>query len=522
MLISVRRLPLCIALLALALGASPVLAAPSCVTKAATTICLAAPLSGATLTGSVVVTATTSGASASRYVSFWLDSEYGLTDHRADPYGFRLDTRRYPDGPHTVSVRLMGTADPTDPPIARVDVPVTFANGVVIPPPVPAGFLPRTATPSAPGAPLVVAAVGDGPDGEADASQVAGLLASFAPDLVLFLGDVYGGASTSEFANWYGEPGQTLFGRFHAITNPVIGNRDYLADRWSGRTAGLEGYNRYWASPPEWYSVDAGSWHLIALSTDCPANSDCSVGSPQHRWLAADLAANTRPCTLAFQHHPRLAFNRSGGTSAIGPLFDLLVAADVDLDLAAHEHSYQRFAPTGPALTETIGPAGTTSFIVGTGGHGATLTPPSPPFEPETVRAQALLRALQLGTYGALKLLLYDDRAEYAFTRVDGTVLDAGTVGCHGLAPTLTERPYFRPGRPTAGTTARCVVPAVEGRPAASLRYQWLIDRKVLPRARRNTLRPIKRMRGRVIQCRAIARNRYGETARLSTPRRVR
>ncbi|MEU6665684.1 hypothetical protein [Streptomyces sp. NPDC046727] len=30
-----------------------------------------------------------------------------------------------------------------------------------------------------------------------------------------------------------------------------------------------------------------------------------AVGSPQEQWLRSDLAAGTKPCTLAYRHQPR-------------------------------------------------------------------------------------------------------------------------------------------------------------------------------------------------------------------------
>ena len=60
-----------------------------------------------------------------------------------------------------------------------------------------------------------------------------------------------------------------------------------------------------------YYSFDIGSWHLIALNSNCDqldrgaAAERMRAGSPQERWLRSDLAAHRTSCTLAYWHSPR-------------------------------------------------------------------------------------------------------------------------------------------------------------------------------------------------------------------------
>ena len=61
-----------------------------------------------------------------------------------------------------------------------------------------------------------------------------------------------------------------------------------------------------------YYSFDVGSWHLIALNSNCGPAGGCGAGSPQEQWLRADLASHPATCTLAYWHHPRFS---SGATS---------------------------------------------------------------------------------------------------------------------------------------------------------------------------------------------------------------
>src|SRR6185503_164076 len=89
-------------------------------------------------------------------------------------------------------------------------------------------------------------------------------------------------------------------------------------------------------------------------------------GSPQERWLRADLAAHPALCTLAYWHHPRFSSGGHGSSTATAALWQALDAAGADVVLAGHDHDYERLAPADPAGNPD--PAGIRSFVVGTGG----------------------------------------------------------------------------------------------------------------------------------------------------------
>src|SRR5438094_339229 len=72
-------------------------------------------------------------------------------------------------------------------------------------------------------------------------------------------------------------------------------------------------------------------------------------GSPQERWLRADLAAHRRFCTLAYWHHPRFSSGPHGDNTMVSPLWDDLYAARADVVLSGHDHDYERFAPQTPS-----------------------------------------------------------------------------------------------------------------------------------------------------------------------------
>jgi hypothetical protein len=177
----------------------------------------------------------------------------------AEPWSFTLPTYRWRDGSYLIRARAQYPDKIVNGerfPVYAVSpaIAVTFANGVTAAPRSQATWRPTTGTP---GSPLVVAAVGDGAGGLPEAMDVANLIDGWDPNMLLYLGDVYNAGKYTEFYNYY-EP---TLGRFKAITNPVPGNHEGGGDQFHG-------YRDYWDLDLDYYSVDAGGWHLIALNSD--------------------------------------------------------------------------------------------------------------------------------------------------------------------------------------------------------------------------------------------------------------
>src|SRR5207247_4811692 len=78
--------------------------------------------------------------------------------------------------------------------------------------------------------------------------------------------------------------------------------RDWSSDVCSSdlNAAGYFGYFGAAAATPGkgYYSYDLGDWHVIAINSEL----DVSPSSAELQWLRADLAANTKLCTLAYWH----------------------------------------------------------------------------------------------------------------------------------------------------------------------------------------------------------------------------
>jgi len=116
-----------------------------------------------------------------------------------------------------------------------------------------------------------------------------------------------------------------------------------------------------------YYSYDLGSWHIVALNSNCDKVGGCEASSPQGQWLQRDLANTTnKQCTLAYFHHPLYATANGTNTLNVRPLWEMLYAKGADVILSGHAHRYERHAPMTPeGLVDKT--TGIRQFVVGTG-----------------------------------------------------------------------------------------------------------------------------------------------------------
>jgi len=308
------------------------------------------------------------------------------------------------------------------------------SDGVELPPPPP--------TPTGPEVVTVVAAGdiacdpasssfngGEGTGTECAMRATSDLALGLDADAVLALGDLqYECGGYEAFLASY----DPSWGRLKDITHPVAGNHEYEEAAASGAGDGTgcsvapdaSGYFRYFGDaagvPGQgWYSFDVGAWHMIALNSNCPLVGGCGGNSPQGRWLAADLAANDRACTLAYWHHPMFSSGLHGNTGSVTRMWETLDGAGVDLVLAGHDHSYERFAPLDAA--QQVDPDGVRSFVVGTGGR-----------KPRAFTNEEAGSEVRIGdSFGVLHLTLGAQSYGWRFLPTTGEApLDEGTATC--------------------------------------------------------------------------------------------
>jgi len=214
------------------------------------------------------------------------------------------------------------------------------------------------------------------------------------------------------------------WGRAKAITSPVPGNHEYHDPTTCPPVAA--GYYQYFGAaagdPYEgYYSFDLGPWHLIALNSNIAAGPT----SAQGLWLAADLAATTEPCILAYWHRPRFSSGSAHGnappTSATAALWNAVYDGGGDVVLVAHAHNYERFVPLDKeGKRDDV--KGVRQFVVGTGGasHGAFGIA-----IPDTSEAR------DKTTFGVLKLTLHASSYDWEFMpEAGGTFTDSGFGSC--------------------------------------------------------------------------------------------
>ncbi|MGH2922047.1 MAG: LamG-like jellyroll fold domain-containing protein, partial [Gaiellaceae bacterium] len=244
--------------------------------------------------------------------------------------------------------------------------------------------------------------------------QTAALLDLFPSATVFTAGDnVYISGTAAEFANCY-EPS---WGRAKSRTRPSPGNHDYDL----GNANGYFGYFGAAAGNPAegYYSYDLGSWHIIALNSNCSSVGGCGLGSAQEAWLRADLAAHPADCTLAYWHHLRFnsgRVHRASVATWVQPFWYALYEYGADVVVSGHEHLYERFLPQNPSggLDLTYG---IPQFTVGTGGFFL--------YDFGSLRPNS---AAQNNTdYGIIKFTLHSGSYDWEFVPIaGGTYTDSG------------------------------------------------------------------------------------------------
>lgn len=238
------------------------------------------------------------------------------------------------------------------------------------------------------------------------------------PGTVFVAGDLaYPDGSDENFAECY----TPTWGRFKDRTRPAPGNHEYHSD-------GASGYARYFgaaAGDPTkaYYSYDLGTWHVIALNSECAEVGGCDAASPQGQWLKQDLEQHKNGCIVTYFHKPLFSSGGSHGNDPLmKPLWDALYHAGADVVMNGHDHNYERFAPQDPE-GKSDPEHGIREFVVGSGGKNSHrkmgVTKPNS-------------EARNDDTFGVLKLTLHAKSYDWEFIpEVSKTYKDSGSGTCH-------------------------------------------------------------------------------------------
>jgi acid phosphatase type 7 len=294
------------------------------------------------------------------------------------------------------------------------------------------------------------------PDNNAKAT--AALLDKIPAETVLALGDnAYPDGTRTQYANCYDnyrlsdgsifdDKRTYWWGKYKARTMPVLGNHEYHSSK------GAQPYFAYFGAnkkqdflPPAapvpntpanpgltpskgYYSYDRGSWHIVALNSNCNKVGGCERTSTQGKWLRNNLANTTNnKCTLAYFHHPLYSTGENVTNPNVKPLWQILYNHHAEVIVNGHAHRYERYAPLTPGGRTDL-QNGIRQIVAGTGGaSGGSEVQQAPGVE-----------KVKTGTSGLLKLDLSAGFYRWMFVAVDGTpngkVMDStptGTESCH-------------------------------------------------------------------------------------------
>ncbi len=226
---------------------------------------------------------------------------------------------------------------------------------------------PQTFTTATLGGTFTFAVTGESQGASTAAVAIATGMAARRPAFVLHTGDLTRGGTTAEHDT-------DVFAVYRDLMSfapiyPAAGDGDLKVDP---PAAYLQAFYLPQNGPAglaeRVYSFDWGAAHFVALDTSAPFGA----GSPQHAWLAADLAASRQPWKFVTLHEPPYSSGAQGSDlevrHALGPLFE---QGGVDVVFAGHDRDYERTVPLWqeqPAAPDQPG----VTYIV-TGGGGALL-----------------------------------------------------------------------------------------------------------------------------------------------------
>jgi hypothetical protein len=277
--------------------------------------------------------------------------------------------------------------------------------------------LPSSARPSETEEEAVLIGAGDIADcSDLGGAEATAKLLEANPGTAMALGDLAYPNGTAEDFKCYDK----TWGRVKNRTRPAVGNHEF-------HSTGASYYFQYFGAAAGdaktgYYSYELGSWHIVVLNSECAEVGGCGAGSPEEKWLRADLAAHPAGCTLAYFHKPRFSSGLNHGNDPeIGAFWQALYDFNAELILNGHDHDYERFAPQNP--NGAADPKrGIREFVVGTGGKN----------HREFGLQKANSEVRNNNTFGVLKLTLKATGYDWKFLPEAGkSFTDSGSGSCH-------------------------------------------------------------------------------------------
>lgn len=212
----------------------------------------------------------------------------------------------------------------------------------------------ETATPPEPTetpAPQAVrfAVIGDYGSGSQDEADVADLVKSWNPDLIITTGDnnYPDGAATTidvnvgQFFHEFIAPYQGSYGAGGQANRffPSLGNHDW-------NTPQAQPYLDYFTLPgnERYYDFVRGPVHFFAIDSDSREPDGVGRSSEQALWLQSRLAESTNPWKIVYFHHTVYSSGFHGNTAWMQWPF---AEWGADVVLSGHDHTYERISREG-------------------------------------------------------------------------------------------------------------------------------------------------------------------------------
>jgi hypothetical protein len=250
------------------------------------------------------------------------------------------------DGPRTVMAPATEVVAPETLPLPATQTIPELATAAPSPTPQPPTPIPLTDTPLPSPTPqaLRFAVIGDYGEGNQAEADVAALVKSWQPDLIVTTGDnnyPNGAYETIDenigkhyaeyiapYLGAYGSGSQT--NRFY----PTLGNHDWTTD-WA------KPYLDYFTLPgnERYYDFVVEPVHFFMLDSDSREPDGVGRSTPQAQWLKDGLSRSTSIWNLVVMHHPPYSSGIHGPVDwMVWPFGEW----GADAVLAGHDHVYER------------------------------------------------------------------------------------------------------------------------------------------------------------------------------------
>jgi Calcineurin-like phosphoesterase/CARDB len=336
-----------------------------------------------------------------------------------------------------------------------------------------------------PAARLTFAVIGDYGANSSNESDVARLVSSWSPDVVLTTGD---NCYKNERTPGYAESVEPYYGSFYAGKTlaqskffPVLGNHD-VDDL--GVAAFTSYFNLY--GNERYYDFVRGNVHFIALNNNAPSATydgeadGYTPGSRQEQWMRGVLGSSQARWKVVYLHKPPYSTGSIHGSHRFAQ-WDFTGA---DVVIAGDDHIYER-----------IDKGGRPYYVNGAGGSWLyDCLPDDPPHVTAEEVVYCMGNTSTNARFGAMRFTAYDTNMDVAFIDRYGGIHDPHTLHPRNERPAIfhqgtndytgTRDTYLRQASATTayGSAPEVLVDGEDGAVGADINGLVRWDLSAIPR----------------------------------------